>query len=84
MDNHERRVGDDWVVTLQGAELCGHDRRRPRRLNRAFRRWLAQRVTSDWMPGQPLARLLVDGEPLVLKVGKIPSGFRIRACAAPT
>jgi propionyl-CoA carboxylase alpha chain len=38
----------------------------------------SHRVTSDWTPGQSLARLLVDGEPLVMKVGKIPSGFRLR------
>jgi propionyl-CoA carboxylase alpha chain len=31
---------------------------------------------------QPLARLTVDGAPLVLKVGKIPMGFRIRVRGA--
>jgi len=36
------------------------------------------RVTSDWTPGQPLARLMVDGTPLAMKVAKIPSGFRLR------
>jgi len=36
------------------------------------------RVTSDWTPGQPLASLMVDGRPLVMKVGKIPMGFRLR------
>ena len=36
------------------------------------------RVTSDWTPGDSLAELLVDGAPLVLKVGKIPGGFRLR------
>jgi propionyl-CoA carboxylase alpha chain len=32
----------------------------------------------DWTPGDALARLTVDGAPLVLKVGKVPGGFRIR------
>jgi len=36
------------------------------------------RVESDWTPGQSLARLTVDGAALVLKVGKIPMGFRLR------
>ena len=36
------------------------------------------RVESDWTPGQPLARLSVGGEPLVLKTAKIPMGFRMR------
>jgi len=77
MDNHERKVGSDWVVTLQGARYdvdiaadedgatvgIGDD---------------TYRVESNWTPGQPLARLMVDGTPLVLKVAKIPGGFRVR------
>ncbi|SHG85184.1 biotin carboxyl carrier protein /biotin carboxylase [Cognatiyoonia sediminum] len=77
MDNHERHVGADWVVTLQGQShdvtigadkagatvAIGDD---------------TYRVESDWTPGQPLARLDVDGTPLVLKVGKIPGGFHVR------
>ena len=35
-------------------------------------------MVSDWKPGQPLARLEVDGKPLVMKVADIPSGFRLR------
>jgi propionyl-CoA carboxylase alpha chain len=40
------------------------------------------RVTSDWTPGDQLASLTVDGAPLVLKVGKLPGGFRIRTRGA--
>src|SRR5690606_34392404 len=40
------------------------------------------RVTSDWVPGQPLARIAVDGTDLVMKVDKIPMGFRLRARGA--
>jgi propionyl-CoA carboxylase alpha chain len=36
------------------------------------------RVPSDWTPGDQLATLSVNDSPLVLKVGKIPGGFRIR------
>jgi propionyl-CoA carboxylase alpha chain len=42
----------------------------------------AMRVTSDWTPGDQLATLEVDGAPLVLKVGKIPGGFRVRTRGA--
>ena len=35
-------------------------------------------VESDWTPGDQLAMLSVNGAPLVLKVGKISGGFRIR------
>ena len=40
------------------------------------------RVTSDWTPGDALAVLDVDGQKLVLKVGKIPGGFRLRTRGA--
>jgi propionyl-CoA carboxylase alpha chain len=77
MDNHERHVGDDWVVSLQGhahalkitADRSGADVEIGDR---------TLRVESDWTPGVPLARLTVDGDPLVLKIGKISGGFRVR------
>ena len=42
----------------------------------------SMRVVSDWTPGQQLARLEVDGELLVLKVGAMPGGFRARVRGA--
>jgi propionyl-CoA carboxylase alpha chain len=78
MDNHERRVGDTWVVSLQGQSFpvtIAADRSGS---TVTFADGAALRVESDWTPGQPLARLTVDGSPLVLKSAKIPMGFRIR------
>ena len=77
MDNHERVVGADWVVSLQGTthevtmnvDKAGAD---------VTINGTAMRVESDWTPGQPLARLMVDGTPLVLKAAKISGGFRVR------
>jgi len=82
MDNHERVVGTDWVVTLQDtswpvtvrADRGGADVR--------FDDGLCLRVESDWTPGASLARLMVGEAPLVLKVGKAVSGFRIRTRGA--
>ena len=85
MDNHERKVGSDWVVTLEGPDgttrldaVIEADR------NGADVRIGDEvcRVESDWTPGQPLARLSVAGQALVLKVGKIVQGFRIRTRGA--
>ena len=78
MDNHKRKVGDDWVVDLQGERIAltiaaDHDGS-----TITFADHTHLRVTSDWQPGQALARLMVDGQPLVMKVGKIPMGFRLR------
>jgi len=78
MDNHQRRVGDDWVVSLQGESHAVRIEADREGSTVHFPDGSKHRVTSDWTPGQPLARLSVDGEPLVMKVGKIPSGFRLR------
>ncbi|EEW25133.1 acetyl-CoA carboxylase biotin carboxylase subunit [Rhodobacter ferrooxidans] len=78
MDNHERKVGDHWVVSLQGQSypvIVAADRDGS---TISFADGAPHRVTSDWTPGGHLARISVDGEPLVMKVGKIPSGFRLR------
>jgi propionyl-CoA carboxylase alpha chain len=82
MDNHERRVGADWVVKLQDTEFAvtiaaDHDGS-----SVTFEDGHTMRVTSDWTPGDQLASLTVDGAPLVLKVGKLPGGFRIRTRGA--
>lgn len=78
MDNHERRVGDEWVVTLQGESLPVTIRADHSGSTVTFADGLALRVESDWTPGQPLARLTVAGKPLVIKTTKIPMGFRMR------
>ncbi len=82
MDNHERRVGTDWSVLVQGhrfdltieADRDGSTIR--------FEGGEEMRVTSDWVPGDKLATLSVDGAPLVLKVGKATGGYRIRTRGA--
>ncbi|WP_386683264.1 acetyl-CoA carboxylase biotin carboxylase subunit [Loktanella sp. R86503] len=77
MDNHERMVGTDWNVAVQGqsfdtvvkADRAGAD---------VTIGVQTLRVESDWLPGQPLVRLSVDGTPLVLKAARIPGGYRVR------
>src|SRR5210317_912527 len=82
MDNHERRVGDDWVVSLQGQSYAvtiaaDHDGSTV-----SFDDGTSIRVEGDWTPGDQLATMSVDGSPLVMKVGKISGGFRIRSRGA--
>ena len=82
MDNHERRVGADWVVSLQGQDYpvtIAADREGS---DVHFEDGTVLRVASKWTPGDQLARLDVNGEGLVLKVGKISGGFRIRSRGA--
>ncbi|SHK88009.1 biotin carboxyl carrier protein /biotin carboxylase [Roseovarius marisflavi] len=82
MDNHERHVGDDWVVSLQGDSFAVTIDADKSGANVKFEDGDSLRVTSDWTPGDQLATLIVDDKPLVLKVGKISGGFRIRSRGA--
>ncbi len=82
MDNHERYVGEDWVVTLQGQSYPVAIDAFAGGANVAFEDGVVMRVISDWTPGDSLARLEVDESPVVLKVGKISGGFRIRTRGA--
>jgi propionyl-CoA carboxylase alpha chain len=82
MDNHQRRVGDEWAVTLQGQQFPVTIAADKAGSTVTFADGDALRVESDWTPGDSLARLTVDGAPLVLKVGKVPMGFRIRVRGA--
>jgi propionyl-CoA carboxylase alpha chain len=82
MDNHERMVGTDWNVALQNASLdvvidADHDG-----ANVTFADGTSLRVSGDWTPGDQLAKMTVDGAPLILKVDKISGGFRIRTRGA--
>ena len=77
MDNHERHVGADWNVALQGhsfdtviaADKSGAD---------VALAGQTVRVEGDWKPGDMLARMMVDGVPLIMKISKISGGFRVR------
>ena len=78
MDNHERRVGVHWNVALQGQEFAVKVQADKQGATVVFDDGAELRVASDWTPGDQLAVLDVDGSALVLKVGKISGGFRIR------
>ena len=78
LNNHTRRVGDEWVVSLQGQSFAVTVQADPEGSTIHFDKDTALRVTSDWTPGQPLARLSVNGSPVVIKTSKIPMGFRMR------
>ncbi len=82
MDNHERRVGSDWVVSLQGEDMPVHIDADHEGSTVTFQEGTAMRVSSDWTPGDSLADLTIDGAGLVLKTSKVPGGFRVRTRGA--
>jgi len=65
--------GQDYPVTI-AADRDGSDVH--------FADGTTLRVASNWTPGDQLARLDVGGEGLVLKVGKVSGGFKIRSRGA--
>ncbi len=82
MDNHERKVGTDWNVALQGHSFDVTIDADPEGASVKFEGGGALRVSGDWTPGDQLATMTVGDAPLVLKVGKISGGFRIRTRGA--
>ncbi|MDK3018107.1 acetyl-CoA carboxylase biotin carboxylase subunit [Pseudodonghicola flavimaris] len=82
MDNHERHVGENWVVSLQGEDFAVSIKADPEGSTVSFEDGSKHRVASDWTPGDQLAMITVDGETLVLKVGEITQGFRVRSRGA--
>ncbi|MEM7073844.1 MAG: acetyl/propionyl/methylcrotonyl-CoA carboxylase subunit alpha [Pseudomonadota bacterium] len=82
MDNHERKVGEDWVVSAQNQRFTVHIAADRDGSTVTFEDGTQHRIASDWTPGQTLARITVDGAPLLLKVGKVSGGFRIRSRGA--
>ncbi|MRX50068.1 DUF2118 domain-containing protein [Paracoccus sp. S-4012] len=82
LGNHERKVGDDWIVTIDGREFPARVRADQHGSTVTVGE-RAIRVEGDWLPGQSLGRFEVSGEPLVMKVDKIAGGgFRLRVRGA--
>ncbi len=82
LDNHERKVGDHWNVSLQGKSHDVSISADTGGASVTFEGGETLRVSGAWTPGDQLAVMDVDGSPLVVKVGKISGGFRIRSRGA--
>jgi propionyl-CoA carboxylase alpha chain len=82
MDNHERKVGTEWNVTLQGESFDVSIAADHGGATVTFTDGAVLRVAGDWVPGKTLAEMTIDGTPLVMKVGKISGGFRVRTRGA--
>ena len=82
MDNHERKVGSDWNVAVQGHSFDVTISADKAGASVSFEDGTTLRVAGDWTPGDHLATMTVADKPLILKVGKISGGFRIRTRGA--
>jgi len=82
LDNHERQVGDDWNVALQERDFDVTIAADQSGATVRFADGTELRVAGAWTPGDQLARMTVNDAPLVMKVGKVSGGFRIRTRGA--
>jgi len=82
MDNHERRVGDDWVVQIAGKVFLVNVLADTAGANVIFEDETSIRVSGDWLPGKKLANMTAGDKNLVIKINKITGGFRMRTRGA--
>ena len=82
MDNHERRVGDDWVVQIAGKVFLVNVFADTAGANVIFEDETSIRISGDWLPGKKLANMTAGGKNLVIKINKITGGFRMRTRGA--
>lgn len=83
MENHRRVVGRDWVVSLDGHRFPVSVEREGENLKIGHEDGVSAIVDlAGWRPGATLARTRVDGRTLTVKIGRRPSGFRLRHAGA--
>ena len=82
MDNHERRVGDDWVVQIAGKVFFVNVLADTAGANVIFEDETSIRISGDWLPGKKLANMTAGDKNLVIKINKITGGFRMRTRGA--
>ena len=82
MDNHERRVGDDWVVQIDGKVFPVFVSADTAGANVKFDDGTSIRVSGDWQPGKKLANMSANDNKLIIKIGKLTGGFRMRTRGA--
>lgn len=82
MDNHERRVGDDWVVQIAGKVFLLNVLADTAGANVIFEDETSIRISGDWLPGKKLANMTAGDKNLVIKINKITGGFRMRTRGA--
>ena len=82
MDNHERRVGDDWVVQIDGKVFPVSVSADTAGANVMFEDGTSIRVSGDWQPGKKIANMSANDNKLVIKIGKLTGGFRMRTRGA--
>ncbi len=75
--NHKRRVGTDWVVSLNGEDFALSMKAKNEGARVKFTNGEKMKVLTDWRPGQKLLKATINGEPIAVKVRAIPAGYEL-------
>ena len=78
IDNHEREVGTEFVISLGGCDFAVSVDADRDGATVTFADGTSHRVTSDWQPGETLPKLEVSGRSMNVKVDLITNGLRMR------
>jgi propionyl-CoA carboxylase alpha chain len=78
MGNHEREVGTDFVISLGGRDFAVQIAADKKGADVTFEDGSTHRIASDWVPGVELAVMEIDGARVVIKVARVPGGYRMR------
>jgi propionyl-CoA carboxylase alpha subunit len=78
MQNHSRRVDPEWVVQLGRSLYAVSIQRTQDGYCDVSVDGTHLKVKSDWLPGQSMARVEVNGEEIVVKVELTTGGARVR------
>ncbi|SFC47158.1 acetyl-CoA carboxylase biotin carboxylase subunit [Tropicimonas isoalkanivorans] len=78
MDNHKRKVGSDWIITVDREEFAVQVEARRNSATVIFEDGRRLTLNSGWTPGDSLAEVDIDGTPHAFRVQKITAGYRIR------
>jgi propionyl-CoA carboxylase alpha chain len=78
LNGHGARYGQDWVVLLDGAQhkVSVSDADEQAQVRSASG---TVHIISDWRPGEPVFRGIVDSEPMSVEIDRKPIGLKL-AC----
>ena len=77
MSHHSRTVGNDWVVRVGSQSINLSVSASSDWSDVTFDDGVTWRVSSEWTPGQTVARLKVGDAGLSMKARPIPNGFKV-------
>ncbi len=78
LTNHKRRVGKNWVVSIDGEHFALRLKARHEGARIKFSTGGKVEVLTDWRPGKPLCIASIDGKEIAVKVAPCDAGYCLR------